>query len=217
MLLVDWIVLTILIVYSMARCSPAQTMSTSANQRRAQLTQNSLTSDSNATNPSSLGAISTSVDAAIDRRVNVDRQNELTDPSLKPLRTAVPNVNGEDETSVQTQLGTPSPSNGGRARYSALAGIPFTTSNWSLTRVGPSQDTIAWRDRSHFHSPKGHLPSSHDSAGTGCARSISSAPTPTSADGYLRRARVPSSNFAGRNKVRLAGNRRLGTGLQSSP
>ncbi|MGB7555516.1 MAG: hypothetical protein WBM04_14180 [Candidatus Korobacteraceae bacterium] len=105
-----WTILTLLVACSTAEFPAAQTASAAANHRRAQLTQNSVTS-ANDPNPSSLGAISASVGAAVDRRVNADRQNELIDPSLTPLRITAANVNGEDAASTPAQPETTALSN----------------------------------------------------------------------------------------------------------
>src|ERR1017187_3151708 len=136
---VHWIVLALLIACSMVEYPAAQTALASANRRRAQLTQNSVASTANAPDPSSLGAISASADAEVDRRVNADRQNGLVDPRLTPFRTPAPNVNGQDEASAQTQPGAPTPSSGGRAKYSGFT-VPLSTSNWSLGRMGRTQN-----------------------------------------------------------------------------
>ena len=65
-----WTILTLLIACLMVEFPAAQTASAAANRRRAQLTQNSVTSNANGPNPSNLGAISASVGAAVDWRVS---------------------------------------------------------------------------------------------------------------------------------------------------
>jgi len=198
---VHWIVLTLLIACSMVEYPAAQTASVSANRRRAQLTQNSVASTANAPDPSSLGAIYASLDAEIDRRVNADRQNELIDPSLTPLRITAPNVNGEDEASPQTQLGTPTPSSGGRAKYSAFT-APLSTSSWSLGRTGRSQNAPVLRGPP-VDSVRGRRRSIHSSNGAARTDNSSSSPSSIStAEKDLRRMRVQGSNLTGLRKAR---------------
>jgi hypothetical protein len=196
---VHWIVLALLIACSMVEYPAAQTALASANRRRAQLTQNSVASTANAPDPSSLGAISASVDAEIDRRVNADRQNELIDPSLTPLRITAPNVNGEDEASPQTQLGTPTPSSGGRAKYS----VPLSTSDWSLGRTGRSQNAPVLRGQFPLGSLRRHPRSFHSSDRPSRTGTTSSGPIPISgAEKDPTRTRVQGSNLTGLRKAR---------------
>ncbi|MGB8772382.1 MAG: hypothetical protein WCC92_22420 [Candidatus Korobacteraceae bacterium] len=133
--LVGWTVLVLLIACLMTEFPAAQTASPAANQRRAQLTQNSAVS-TNSPNPSSLGAMSASVDAEIDRRVNADRLNELIDPSLTPLRITSPNVNGEGEASLQPQPETRLSNND---RTNNFTTVPLST-NWNPGNLGASQN-----------------------------------------------------------------------------
>src|ERR1035437_6484710 len=161
---VHWIVLALLIACSMVEYPAAQPAPASANRRRAQLTQDSVASTDNAPDPSSLGAMSASVDAEIGRRVRADRQNELIDPSLMPLRITAPNVNGEDEASAQTQPGAPTPSSGGRAKYSGFT-VPLSTSNWSLGRMGRTQNAPVSRAQFPLVSLRGHCLSMHSQNG----------------------------------------------------
>lgn len=196
---VHWIVLALLIACSMVEYPAAQTALASANRRRAQLTQNSVASTANSPAPSSLGAMSASVDAEIDRRVNADRQNEVIDPSLTPLRITAPNVNGEDEASAQTQLGTPTASNGGRAKYS----VPLSTSDWSLGRTGRSQNAPVLRGQSPVDSVRGRRRLIHSSNGAARTDNSSSSPSSIStAEKDLRRMRVQGSNLTGLRKAR---------------
>ena len=199
---VHWIVLALLIACSMVEYPAAQTALASANRRRAQLTQNSVASTANAPDPSSLGAISASLDAEIDRRVNADRQNELIDPSLTPLRITAPNVNGEDEASPQTQLGTPTPSSGGRAKYSAFT-APLPTSSWSLGRIGRSQNAPVLRGQSPVDSVRGRRRLIHSSNWAARTDTTSSSPSSIStAEKDLQLMRVHGHNLTGLPKAR---------------
>jgi hypothetical protein len=212
-----WIGLAILIVYSMPQSSAAQTASSSANRRRAQLTQNYVAFTTNLPDPSGMGAVSASVDAAIDRRVNADRQNDLNDPSLSPLRVIAPNVNGEDDASVQTEI--PIFSNGGRAKDSAFTVVPLSTSNWGPGRMGHSQNAPALRGQSPVTSVRKHRVSTHGSDEVGRTENISSNPIPISgAERDLRRTPVHRSNLNSLHNTRSARNGRSGSaGLQSLP
>jgi hypothetical protein len=201
--LVDWTVLALLIACSMAEFPAAQTASASANRRRAQLMQNSVTSTANAPDPSNLGAISASVDAEVERRVNADRQNELIDPSLSPLRIIAPNVNGEDEASAQTQPGTPTPSTGGRAKYSAFTAVPQSTSIWSPGHMGRGQSAPVLRGQFPVGSLRRRPRSFHSSDRPGRMGTTSSGPTPISGvEKDLTRTRVNGSNLTGLRQAR---------------
>ncbi len=182
-----WAILTLLIACSMAKFPAAQTASAAANRRRAQLTQNSVTSNANDPNPSSLGAISASVGAAVDRRVSADRQNELIDPSLSPLRITAANVNGEDETSTPAQPET-----------AALS----TSSGRSASK---SRSPGAWP--SAGRSPVNQLQERHLSTrGTHSVRhtnNTSPYPAPVfGADGILRQSQVHVNSLTGLSKAR---------------
>ncbi len=215
--LVVWTGLTLSIICSMAQFPAAQTASSSANRRRAQLTQNYVASTTNLPDPSGMGAVSASVDAAIDRRVNADTQNDLNDPSLSPLRVIAPNMNGEDDASVQT--GIPIFSNGGRAKYSAFTAVPLSTSNWGPGRMGHSQNAPALRGQSPVTSVRKHRVSTHGSDEVGPTENISSNPIPISgAERALRRTPVHRSNLDSLHNTRSARNGRSGSaGLQSLP
>ncbi len=171
---VTWIVLPLLIASSMTEFSAAQTASAAANQRRTLFTQKLALSPANSPNPSSLGAISASVDAAVDWRVNADRENQLTDPGLSPLRITAPNVNGEDEPSAQPQLETLTPLRGGGAKYSGFTPTPFSTSTSIPVRV-QNPPVLSGRP---VDSLKKHRPSIYGSDRIGSTDTTSSAPTP---------------------------------------
>jgi hypothetical protein len=200
---VDWTVLTLLTACAMAEFSAAQTASASANRHRAQLTQNSVATSANLPTPSNLGAISASVDAKVDRRVNADRQNGIVDPSLSPLRIMAPNVNGEDDSSTQMQPGTPTPFTGGRAKYSAITAIPQSTSSWSPGRIGRGQSAPVLRDQFPVDPPKMHPWPIHSSDRPGRTDTTWSGPTPISgAKKDLRQKRVHGSTQTDLHKAR---------------
>ena len=151
--LFDGAVLVLLIACSMAEFAIAQTAMEVANRRRAQLTQNSVASTANAPDPSNLGAINASVDAAVDRRVNADRQIGLPGPSLAPLRLTAPNVNGEDEASAQIQAVTPTLLNGGRTKHYGFTTVPLSTSTWNPGSMGrrPQNAPVSRANSQRFH------------------------------------------------------------------
>lgn len=200
--LIAWTVLALLIACSIAEFPAAQTASPSANRRRAQFTRNLVTSTANAHDPSSLGAISASVDAGVDRRVNADRQNELMDPSLPPLRIIAPNVNGEDEASAQTPTQTPTPSTGGRAKYSAFTAIPQSTAGWNPRRMDRSQRAPVLRGQFPVHSLKGHHLATHGSDRAGHMENNSLGSPPFSgAERNLGSTRAHRSNLTDSRKA----------------
>lgn len=182
-----WSILTLLIVCSMVKFPAAQTALPAANHRRTQLTQDPVTSNANDPDPSSLGAISASVGAAVDRRVNADRQQELTDSSLTPLRITTANVNGEDEESIPTQLET---------------AAPFTSIGRSAP---PVRRPGAWQsaDRSPLIRVPERQLSTRGAHAVRQTDSTSSIPGPLfRADGILRRSHVQVSSLTSLSKAR---------------
>ncbi len=202
--LLNWTVCTLFLACSMAELSPAQTASASANRRRAQLTQDSVTSNANDPNPSSLGAISAAVAAAVDRRLNADRQDELADPSLSPLRITAPNVNGEDEASTQSQPETPTPSNGGRINHNpGLIAIPLSTSIWHAASRNNGPDARPFADRSPVNLLRERRLSTRGSDSIRRTDNASSYPAPIfGAERPLRRNQVHISSPTGLSKAR---------------
>jgi hypothetical protein len=201
--LFDGAVLVLLIVCSMAEFATGQTAMQVANRRRAQLTQNSVTSTANAPGPSNLGAINASVDATVDRRLNADTQNGLNDPGLMPLRIIAPNVNGEDEAFVQTQAVTPTPLNGGRAKHRGFTTVPLSASNWGPGRMGRTQNASVPRGQFPLLSSSRHRQSIHGSDTPGSAgTALKRPPLNSTVQENLDRTRVHRSNLTGLRKTR---------------
>jgi hypothetical protein len=98
----SWILLNLLVVFSMAGVPAAQTAWTAGNPGRHQSIQSSIASTKNFPDPSNLGAMSANIDATVERRVDADAEAGITDPGLMPLRIITPNINGEDEPQVPT-------------------------------------------------------------------------------------------------------------------
>jgi hypothetical protein len=193
--------LALLIAYATSESATAQTASADANRRRAVLTQNSVVCDTSAPDPLNLGAISASVDVALDRQANHDIQVDLRDPSLSPLRTAAPNVNGEDEAPAQIQSEAQTISTSTRTKYSTSGSS--STSDWSLLRRTRTQDAAALRGQSSVHSLK-HNPGAIRGAGeTGPADNTSSSALPTLDAGRdLTRTQLQRGNLNGLAKTR---------------
>src|ERR1019366_6109067 len=199
----DGAVLALLIACSMAELAAAQTALEVANRRRALLTQNSVASSANLPDPSNLGAINASVDAEVDRRLNAGRQSDLLDPSLAPLRLMAPNINGEDDSSAETQPATPTPSNGGRAKYPGFTAVPLSTSSSNLGHMTDRQHASVLKEQSPENSLNEHHLSIHHSVPAARPDRDSWEPTPTSnAQGNLGRTRVHGSNLTGLRKAR---------------
>lgn len=201
--LVGGAVLALLIAGSLAEFSAAQTAMGVANQRRAQLTQNSVASTGNVPNLSNLGAITASVDAEVDRRLNADRQSDLNDPGLMPLRIIVPNVNGEDEASVQTQAVIPTPLNGGRTKHYGFTTVPLSTSNWNPGSMGRTQSAPVSRGQFPTVLSRGRRVTIQRADRAGSTDTTSPGLTPISGvQGNLGRTRVRSSNLTGLRQAR---------------
>ncbi len=197
---VIWIVLLLLIASSMTEFSAAQTASAAANQRRTLFTQKLALSPANSPNPSSLGAISASVDAAVDWRVNADRENQLTDPGLSPLRITAPNVNGEDEASAQTQPEISTPANSGRANDNS---IPRFTSVWGPALKSRGLDALQLSDRSQVNLVHKRRVSTRGSNRAHRTENASSHPgSSLGVEDTLRQNRVHASSLTGINKAR---------------
>lgn len=196
----DGAVLALLIACSMAEFAAAQTAMEVANRRRALLTQNSAASSANLPDPSNLGAINAAVDAEVDRRLNTDRQSDLLDPSLAPLRLMAPNMNGEDDSSAETQPATPTPSNGGGAKYPGFTAVPLSTSNWN---PGSTQSAPVSRGQFPTVSSREYRLTIHRSDRAGSTDTTSPGPTPiSSAQENPRRTQVYGSNLTGLRKAR---------------
>ena len=203
MRLFDGAVLALLIACSMPEFATGQIAMEVANRRRALLTQNSVASSANLPDPSNLGAINASVDAEVDRRLNADRQSDLLDPSLAPLRLMAPNINGEDDSSAETQPATPTPSNGGRAKYPGFTAVPLSTSSSNLGHMAGRQHASVLKEQSPRNSLNEHHLSIHHSVPAGRPDKDSWEPTPiSSAQGNLGRTRVGSSNLTGLRQAR---------------
>ena len=201
--LVGGAVLALLIAGSLDEFSAAQTAMQAANRRRALLTQNSVTATGNNPDSSNLGAISASVHAAVDRRLNADRQSDLDDPGLMPLRIIAPNVNGEDEASVQTQAVIPTPLNGGRTKHYGFSTVPLSTSNWNPGSMGRTQSAPVSRGQFPTVLSRGRRVAIHRADRAGSTDTTSPGLTLISGvQGNLGRARVRSSNLTGLRQAR---------------
>ena len=199
----DGAVLALLIACSMAEFATAQTAMEVANKRRALLTQNYVASSANLPDPSNLGAINAAVDAEVDRRLNADRQSDLLDPSLAPLRLMAPNMNGEDDSSAETQPATATPSNGGRAKYPGFTAVPLPTSSSNLGHMAGRQHASVLKEQSPGASLNEHHLSIHHSVPAGRPDKDSLEPTPiSSAQENPRRTRVHGSNLTGLRQAR---------------
>jgi hypothetical protein len=199
---VVWTALLQVIACSMSGFAAAQTASSYANQRRALFTQN-VASTANVPDPSSLGAISAMVDTAVDRRVHADMQKDLSDPSLSPLRIIAPNVNGEDESSAQTQPRTPTPSNGGRDKHFGITANSISTSEWSPGRTGRRQDAPVLRGPSPLHTSRQYRRPIRSSGRDALTDNTSPVSIPISvAETDLRPTRGQTSHLTGLRKTR---------------
>ena len=193
---VSWPVLALLIACLMAESAAAQTAMEVANQRRAQLAQNSAALRSSGPNPSNLGAISAAVDAEVDRRANPDKQSDLFDPSLSPLRLLAPNRNGEDDSSIETQPATLTPSNGAHTKYSGATARPL----YSYSSDGPHsagrQNAFVSKQQSPASSRNTLHPSIQHSA------TAWGAPPISNAQGNLGSTRIHGNTYASLHKSR---------------
>lgn len=201
--LVGGAVLALLIAGSLGEFSAAQTAMQAANRRRPLLTQNSVASTGNNPDSSNLGAITASVDAAVDRRLNAGSQSDLNDPSLMPLRIIAPNANGEDEASSQIQAVIPTPLNGGRNKHYGFTTVPLFTSNWNPGSMGRTQSAPVSRAQFPTVSSRGHRLTIHGSDRAGSTDTTSPGPTLiSSAQGNPGGTRVRSSNLTGLRQAR---------------
>ena len=188
-------VVALLTAESPVEFSAAQTFSASANCRRAQPAQNSDASTASP-DPSNLGALSASVDVEVKRQVNADMQRDLVDPGLTPLRITTPNVNGEDETQLESQ-GRPDV---GRTRYSAFAAVPLSTSNWN---TAASQDPPKLKGPTAVLQVRTHGGSIRGSDGVAHTDNASSVPALIlGGQRSLGQARFQRSNLTGLSKAR---------------
>jgi hypothetical protein len=145
-------VTALLIACGTAGFSVAQTAMEVANQRRAQLTQNYVAATSNIPNTSNLRAISASVDAEVDLRTNLDRQRDLVDPSLMPVRVMALNKNGEDDPSAQ-QPATQAASDD-RTKYPRFVSFPLLTTKRNLRTMAEGKNQSELGDQFPGDSPR---------------------------------------------------------------
>ncbi len=190
---VSWPVLTLLIACLMAEDAAGQTAMQVADQRRAQLAQNSVASRPSIPNPSNLGAISALVDAEVDRRAHADPQSDLFDPSLSPLRILAPNMNGEDDSSAETQPATLAPSDGAHTKYSGATARPLISYSSDALRSAGRQTAIVSKQQSPESSRNTLHLSIHHSATAWGAPPISNA---------LGSTRSRGNTYAGLQKSR---------------